>query len=135
MVERPGETYPVLVGAGSFLDPEGALFVCAHRWTSGGVSVHGAFSGAHLLHAAVGGCVLNDVYREAAAAGTVLAGVRVEVEGGFDAGTWASTGVRYRVEVDSDAGEVVLSALIDRVERVAEIPRTLRAASSVERIR
>jgi hypothetical protein len=37
-----------------------------HRWTPGGVTVEADFTGAHLLHLAAAGCVLNDVYREAA---------------------------------------------------------------------
>ena len=40
-----------------------------HRWTPGGVDLSIAFTGAHLLHAAVTACVLNDIYREAARLG------------------------------------------------------------------
>jgi hypothetical protein len=38
-----------------------------HRWIPGGVTVEADFTGAHLLHLAAAGCLLNDVYREAAA--------------------------------------------------------------------
>ncbi|MFF7240169.1 hypothetical protein [Streptomyces collinus] len=40
-----------------------------HRWTPGGVGVRSAFTGGHVLNLAVAGCVLNDLYREAGAAG------------------------------------------------------------------
>lgn len=56
--------------------------------------------GAHLLHTAVAGCLLNDPYREASALGLLFAGVRVTAQGGFDE-AWASTGIEYRVELDA----------------------------------
>jgi hypothetical protein len=74
-----------------------------HRWTPGGVTVEADFTGRHLLHLAVAGCVLNDLYREAAALGIGLQGVRVTATGGFDPATWQSTGIDYSVEVSSDA--------------------------------
>lgn len=40
-----------------------------HRWTLGGVTVEADFTGGHLFHLAAVGCVLNDLYREAAALG------------------------------------------------------------------
>jgi hypothetical protein len=49
--------------------------------------VEADFTGAHLLHLAAVGCVLNDVYREAATLGIGLQGVRVTAVGGFDAAT------------------------------------------------
>lgn len=92
-----------------------------------------AFTGAHLLHAAVAACVLNDLYREAASLGVQLEGVRVEAEGGFDA-TWVSTGVVYRVELDSAADRASQQALLDSVDRLAEIPRALRKGTTVVRV-
>lgn len=104
-----------------------------HRWTDGGVSVDAPFTGAHLLHLAVAGCVLNDVHREAAARGLAIGGVRVTATGGFDTADWRSTGIRYRVEVDSALPQDVLDALLAQVDAVAEIPRVLRAATAVQR--
>src|SRR5262245_18616680 len=60
-----------------------------------------AFSGAHLMHLAAAGCVLNDVYREAAAPGIQIDGVRVSATGGFDTKAWISTGLTYSVELSS----------------------------------
>jgi hypothetical protein len=57
--------FEVEVSAGTMMPGSGARF--PHRWTPGGVTVEADFTGAHLLHLAAAGCVLNDVYREAAA--------------------------------------------------------------------
>lgn len=104
-----------------------------HRWTPEGVTVDADFTGAHLLHVAVAGCVLNDLYREAAGLGLELTGVRVTAGGGFDPGTRVSTGVTYSVELDSGAPTDELARLVARVDEVAEIPRALRAGLPVRR--
>lgn len=91
------------------------------------------FTGAHLYHLAAAGCVLNDVYRESTRLGVVVNGVRVSAYGGFDTATWASTGVIYDVEVDSDASEADVAHLIGVVDEVAEIPKTLRSGTTVTR--
>ena len=59
--------FEVAVGAGTMMSASGAVVRFPHRWTPGGVTVEADFTGAHLLHLAAAGCVLNDVYREAAA--------------------------------------------------------------------
>ena len=58
-----------------------------------GVTVEADFTGGHLLDLAAAGCVLNDVYREAAELGIEVKGVRVCAAGGSDADTWTSTGI------------------------------------------
>ena len=128
------ETYPVSVSAGTLREDD-PLLVSPHRWTEGGVSVRGVFSGGHLLHVAVGGCVLNDVYRDAEDTGLDVLGVRVDVSGGFDQETWASTGIEYLVEVDAAASDAEVAALLDRVEAVAEVPRALAQGARVARRR
>ena len=80
------------------------------------------------------GCVLNDVYREAAALGVELGGVRVTAAGGFDTETWQSTGIGYRVEVSSDAPVADVAGLLDVVDEVAEIPQAIRAGAIVRRV-
>ena len=92
------------------------------------------FTGAHLLHLAAAGCVLNDIYREAAALGVELAGVRVTAAGGFDTETWRSTGISYVVEVSSAALAGDLARLLEAVDEVAEIPRAIRAGATVRRV-
>lgn len=125
------ERFGVVVSAGSLRSASGV--VMPHRWTAEGVVVETEFTGAHLYHLAAAGCVLNDVYRESTRLGVVVNGVRVSAYGGFDTATWASTGVIYDVEVDSDASEADVAHLIGVVDEVAEIPKTLRSGTTVTR--
>lgn len=126
------DTYPVTVGAGT-LRPLVSLFEAAHPWTPGGVAVESRFTGAHLLHVAVAGGVLDDVYREASTRGVRLDGVRVRAEGGFDEqGT--SVGIRYRVEVESSASPEQIRELVADVDRMTPIPGQLRAGVPVQRV-
>jgi hypothetical protein len=127
------ETYGVAVSAGTLTSTEGAAWRLPHRWTPEGVAVEAAFTGAHLLHVAAAGCVLNDLYREASALGVELRGARVRAEGGFD-DDWRSTGIAYAVEVDSPATASEVAALLARVDDVAEIPKALRSGTTVARV-
>lgn len=92
------------------------------------------FTGAHLLHLAAAGCVLNDVYREAEQLGIHVEGVRVEAAGGYDPDSGQSTGIEYTVNVASPATPDQLGRLLERVDAVAEIPRAIRAGAPVRRI-
>lgn len=125
--------FQVVVSAG-VLRPDGeSLTTMPHRWTDEGVVIDAAFTGAHLLHLAAAGCVLNDLYREAAIMGIELAGVRVRARGRFDADSWCSTGITYEVDLVSDAPAEELERLLARVDEVAEVPRALRSGTTVER--
>ncbi len=124
--------FEVVAGAGSLRSVSGVTF--PHRWTPAGVSVETDFTGGHLLNLAAAGCVLNDLYREAEPLGVELTGVRVTAGGGFDTETWASTGISYRVELDSPASAEDLDRLLAAVDAVAEIPRALRAGATVRRV-
>lgn len=126
------DEYGVTVSAGSLRPSSSDGWRLPHRWTEEGVVVEAAFTGAHLLHVAAAGCVLNDVYREAAGLGIALAGVRVTAGGGFD-DEWASTGITYTVEVDTQAPSDEVARLLAVVDEVAEIPRAIRAGARVER--
>jgi uncharacterized OsmC-like protein len=126
------DQYAVVVGAGSFRSDDPRAVHFAHRWTPEGVTVESDFTGAHLLHLATAGCVLNDLYREAAGLGIRLDGVRVSASGGFDE-AWASTGIRYAVELSSPARAEDLAQLLDVVDAIAEIPRAVRAGAAVRR--
>ena len=94
--------FEAVVGAGTLRVTDADAVAFPHRWTDQGVSVRTTFTGAHLLHLAVAGCVLNDTYREAERLGVTVEGVRVVASGDFDLGTWQSTGIRYAVEVEVD---------------------------------
>jgi uncharacterized OsmC-like protein len=126
--------FEVRVGAGTMMSPSGTAVRFPHRWTEGGVTVEADFTGGHVLHLAVASCVLNDVYREAAALGIDVTGVRVTAAGGFDTATWQSTGIDYSVEVSSDAPSDRLAHLLALVDQVAEIPQAIRAGAIVRRI-
>ena|SRR5258708_35447266 len=126
--------FEVVVGAGTMKSASGAAVRFPHRWTPGGVTVEANFTGGHLLHLAAAGCVLNDVYREAAALEIELTGVRVTAAGGFDTATWQSTGIDYSVEIGCDAPTDQLAQLLNVVDEVAEIPRAIRAGATVRRI-
>lgn len=128
------EGFTVVVGAGTLRSTGPDVVRFPHRWTPDGVSVEAAFTGAHLLHLAAAGCVLNDVYREAGRLGTTIHGVRVTASGGFDPETWHSTGIGYAVDVDGPLPEYEKKALLDAVDAVAEIPRSIRAGAHVERV-
>ena len=126
--------YDVVVGAGSLRSANATSIHWPHRWTADGVTVDGDFTGGTVLHLAAAGCVLNDVYREAAALGIEVDGVRVRAGGDFDPESCRSTGIEYSVDVDSGADEPSLRHLLEVVDRVAEIPRALREGTSVRRV-
>lgn len=129
-----GNRFEVSVAAGTMVSGSTAAVRFPHRWTPGGVTVEADFTGGHLLHLAAAGCVLNDLYREAAGLGIDLQGVRVTAAGGFDPATWQSTGIGYSVEVSSDAPAGQLAHLLEAVDQAAEIPRAIRAGATVQRI-
>ena len=125
--------FPVTLSAGTLRADESDGWVVPHVWTEPGVVVRSAPNGAAVLHVAVALCVLHDTYREGDALGVPVAGVRVSARGEFDTTSWVSTGITYTVEVDSIASADAVAKLVARVDEVAEIPRVLRAGTSVER--
>jgi putative redox protein len=90
------------------------------------------FNGGQLLYLAVAGCVSNDLYREARAAGISLTSARVVVEGDFGGDPPVSEEIVYRVEIDGDASAEELERLVRRVDEIAEIPNSLRRGTRVE---
>ena len=129
-----GDRFEVVVGAGTLMSDSSDAAHFPHRWTPDGVTVEADFTGGHLLYLAAAGCVLNDVYGEAAKVGIEVRGVRVTAAGGFDTATWQSTGIGYRVEVSSDASAGELAHLLEVVDDVAEIPCALGAGVTVRRV-
>src|SRR5918998_4553033 len=89
------------------------------------------FNGGQLLYLAVAGCISNDLFREARAAGIELSSVRVGVSGDFVGEPMVSDEILYEVEVAGDASEERLRALVQRVDGIAEIPNSLRQGTRV----
>lgn len=89
------------------------------------------FNGGQLLHLAVGACVSNDLFREAALRGIVLTRVAVTVDGGFAGAPAVSAGIRYAVEIEGEAADEELRALVAHVDAIAEIPNSLRGGTGV----
>ena len=125
--------YEVIVGAGTLQGAAVEAVRFPHHWTPEGVTAEADFTGGHLLHLAVAGCVLNDTYREARRLGVAVDGVRVTASGELEPGTWHSTGIRYTLEVDSPAPADEVAQLLDTVDAVAEIPKAIRAGAPVTR--
>jgi uncharacterized OsmC-like protein len=90
-----------------------------------------AFTGGHLLHLSVAGCVYNDLFREAAARGITLTHVSVSADGGFAGEPCVSTGVGYRIHVEGDASTAELEQLVAHVEEIAEVPSAIRVGAEV----
>jgi uncharacterized OsmC-like protein len=90
------------------------------------------FNGGQLLYLAIGGCVSNDLFREASARGIRLTQVRVRVVGEFGGEPAVSEDVFYDVEVAGDASREQLEELVSHVDAIAEIPNSLRRGTRVK---
>jgi uncharacterized OsmC-like protein len=108
----------------------GSFTVIADRPVAAGGGGLG-FNGGQLLYLSIAACVSNDVYREAATMGIPVRRVAVEVDGDFPARGAVSTPIEVSVAVESDAGDAAIDALIAEVDRVAEIPNTIRGTVPV----
>ncbi len=89
------------------------------------------FNGGQLLNMAVAACISNDLFREAAGRGIQLHRVRVEADSDYVGSPAMSTSIEYRVEVAGDASDQALAELVDHVDRIAEIPNSLRRGTEV----
>ncbi len=89
------------------------------------------FNGGELLHLAVAGCVSNDLFREARAAGITLRRVRVTARGALGGSPPVSSGIEYEVEVEGDAEPSRLEGLVAHVDAIAEVPNSLRRGTPV----
>lgn len=89
------------------------------------------FNGGQLLYLAVAACWSNDLYREAATRGIRLTRVRIAVDGGFSGRGAASDPIVVDIEVEGDATEAELQALVDEVDAIAEIPRSIAEGTPV----
>jgi uncharacterized OsmC-like protein len=90
-----------------------------------------SLSGGELLFLALATCFVNDVYREGALLGVPVDGVEATVEGDFARPGQPGTGIVYRARVRSSAPESAVRELLERVDSVAEIHKTLRGGATV----
>jgi putative redox protein len=90
------------------------------------------FNGGELLYLAIAGCVSNDLFREARGENIALERVRIVVQGDFRGDPAVSTDVMYDVEVTGDAPRERLEQLVAQVDKIAEIPNSLRRGTSVK---
>ncbi len=90
------------------------------------------FNGGQLLNLAVAGCISNDLFREAAGMGIELDSVRITVDGDFDGAPPVSGPITYRVEISGNQDEAALRELVHLVDRIAEIPNSLRQGTPVQ---
>ena len=90
-----------LAGEATAIGSAGPFTLVVDRPTDGGLGL--GFNGGQLLYLAIGGCVSNDLFREAAALGIRLRTVRVVVRGDFSGDPAVSDPVAYDVELAGDA--------------------------------
>ena len=119
-------------GGPTALGRAGAFSLVSDRPASVGGGGLG-FNGGQLLNLAVAACITNDLYREAAARGIELSGVRIAVDGDYRGDPAVSTPIEYTVEVDGDADPAILEDLVTYVDAIAEIPNSLRLGTEVRR--
>ena len=128
------DTYRVemrTVGGGpTALGSAGPHTLVADRSSAAGGNGRG-FSGGQLLYLAIAACYSNDLYREAATRGISLTDVAITVDGDFPARGSTSTPVEVTLEVHGEAPEEALAALVEEVDRVAEIPNSIRGTTPV----
>jgi putative redox protein len=89
------------------------------------------FNGGQLLYLAIGGCISNDLFREAAIRNISLVTVRVVVHGDFSGDPAVSEPVSYDVELVGDASKAELEQLVAHVDAIAEIPNSVRRGTEV----
>ncbi len=89
------------------------------------------FNGAQLLYLAIAGCVSNDLFREAQKKGIKLTHAKISVRGDFTGDPCVSTEIAYDIEIDGEASREQLEELVRHVDRIAEIPNSLRLGTAV----
>ena len=117
-------------GRTTALGSAGGFTLVVDRPVEGGGGGQG-FNGGQLLNLAVAGCISNDLFREAARLGVALRRVRVTATSDYAGDPLVSTPIEYRVEVDGDATGQALRELVEHVDRIAEIPNSLRGGTAV----
>ena len=119
-----------LEGGPTAVASSGAYSVITDRPVAAGGRGLG-FNGGQLLYAAIAGCYSNDLYREAATLGLRLTRVGIVVDGDFPGRGAPGGPISVDVEVEGDASEAALRELVELVDRIAEIPNSIRGTTPV----
>ncbi len=114
---------------GDASDPSGGLVVEHHRTPRAAVDI-AMWSGGHLLHLAVAGCLFNDILREAPNRGIPVDHLAVTADGDFDEN--GSSGIRYAIEIATSADRREVERLVADMEADATIPKAVRGGAPVE---
>lgn len=89
-------------------------------------------NGGELLFLSLATCFCNDIYREAAKRNMHIDSVEVNVSGAFGKEGEAGSNITYNVHVESsNSSAEQIDELINYVDGVAEIHKTLRNGTSV----
>ena len=106
------------------------VVVAHHRTPRAAIDVE-TWSGGHLLHLAVAGCLFNDILREAPNRGIPVDHLAVTANGDFDEN--GSSGIRYEIEIRTSADRREVERLVAEMEADATIPKAMRGGARVER--
>ncbi len=116
-----------VAGEASAIGSAGPCTLVVDRPADGGGRGLG-FNSGQLLYLAIGGCVSNDLFREAATRDIRLDAVRVVVRGEFS----GDPAVSYDVDLSGDAAAEQLRSLVEHVDAIAEIPNSVRRGTAVK---
>ena len=80
---------------------------------------------------AIGGCYRNDLFREAARRGMVIKNIQVIVEAHWGGEPVRAQHVTLAPCIEAEANEAEILDLITSIDRIAEIPNSLRRGTPV----
>lgn len=84
-----------------------------------------------MLFLAIGGCYVNDLYRESAKRNIEVESVQASVEGDWGGEPVRAQNVSFSVHVEAKTTREEISDLIKHTDEVAEIPNSLRLGTKV----
>jgi organic hydroperoxide reductase OsmC/OhrA len=93
-----------------------------------------SINGGEFLMLALATCYCNDLFREAARLGILVAAAEVEASAEFPGVGLAATNIRYRAKIESSAPPDEVARLLRETDAVAEVHNTLRVGVPVELI-
>jgi putative redox protein len=117
-------------GGPTALGSAGPLTVVVDRpATAGGRGL--GFNGGQLLYLSIAACISNDIYREAPSWGIHVERVAIEVDGDFAGRGAPSSPIDVVVDLACDADAEVVDRFLADIDRIAEIPASLRGTTPI----